>query len=505
MKQFTIIAIISLFMPLFGMSQTKTTIDDDLYFKPSDVKILPIDQTQNRKTTPNFKNGAKEIVYIERVTPATNAVHDTVYVEDQANNVLKNRSSNVVHGIIHDTIYISGTANDNRENSTLNSDTAFVVSEANDSTNNNQEQGYYLNGFKGTQNDLEYAERIRHFHNPRYEIFIGDPRYNDIYFLNDYDWNVYIDGSYAYVTPTWTNPYWWNYNFNAYSYGNWGFGFNNYYSPFFSWYDYPWAFDDFYGGSGYYGYGYGSEYGYPYYGYGNGYNRGGKNWYSNGNSRFLNHDEGNRREVSNLSTAGRVGTMNKASQSLMIGGGNSNTTNPYTVVSSMGSSKVNKNNINNSSGSRSINISNGSTSRTISINRDGIGLVRTGGLRNLSSSYQNNSNAGVSRTATTYSINTNPRTSITRNNSTSITTSNSSNVYSGTSRNSYTTSNSGNYSTTSRSNSPSESNNNSNFNNAGSSSRSSGSYSGGGSSGSSSGGGSRGSSGGSSGGGGNRR
>jgi hypothetical protein len=484
MKQFTIIAIISLFMPLFGMSQTKTTFDDDLYLKPSDAKTQPIDQTQNRKTTPNYKNGAKEIVYIERVSPATNVVHDTVYVVGQANENVENRKT---HGV-HDTVYVVGEANDNIENQSPQgvNNTDNVAVQENDSITNNQEQGYYLNGFNGSESDLEYAERIRHFHNPKYEIRDTDPRFNDIYFLNNFDWNVYIDGSYAYVTPTWTNPYWWNYNFNAYSYGNWGFGFNNYYSPFYDWYDSPWAFDDFYGGLGYYGNG-----------YGNGYNRWGKNWYSNSNGRFLNHSEGNRREVSNLSVAGRVGTMKNASQSLMIGRVNSNTANPYTLVSSTGSSRVNQNSINNSSGLRSIKTSTGSTARTISINRNGIGLVRTGGLRNLSGSYQNNSNTGVSRSATTYSINTNPRTSITRNSSTSITISNSANVSSRTSSNSYTSSNSGNYSPVSRSNSPSVSNSNSNFNNSGSSSRSSDSYSGGGSSG----GGSRGGSGG----GGNRR
>ena len=74
-----------------------------------------------------------------------------------------------------------------------------------------EEDGYYLNGFYGTQSDLEYAERIRKFHNPRFTVHISDPAYNDIYFLNSFDWNVYIDGTYAFVTPTWTNPWYWDY------------------------------------------------------------------------------------------------------------------------------------------------------------------------------------------------------------------------------------------------------------------------------------------------------
>ena len=98
------------------------------------------------------------------------------------------------------------------------------------------ENGYYLNGFYGTQSDLEYAERIRRFHNPRFTVHISDPAYTDIYYLNSWDWNVYIDDTYAYVTPTWTNPWYWSYTWTPYSY-------------------YPsWRWSTFYG------------YGYPYYG-----------------------------------------------------------------------------------------------------------------------------------------------------------------------------------------------------------------------------------------------
>ena len=47
--------------------------------------------------------------------------------------------------------------------------------------------GYYLNGFEGSQSDLEYAERIRRFHNPKFTIHISDPAYTDIYFLDPTD------------------------------------------------------------------------------------------------------------------------------------------------------------------------------------------------------------------------------------------------------------------------------------------------------------------------------
>lgn len=491
MKRTTIIIIISFLIPILGMSQTKSTIVDDLYLKPGDAKAQQTtqsqlnQQTQNTKPISKYKNGAREIIYIERENPNSKVIHDTVYVDGKA--------------------YIDGQVNkssDNRNKEGIH-DTIYVVGQENDSIENNQEQGYYLNGFKGTESDLEYAERIRRFHNPKYEIFAGDPRYNDIYFLNDNDWNVYIDGSYAYVTPTWTNPYWWNYNYSPYGYGYWGLGigFNNWFSP--------WGYDSFYGG---YGYGYGDYYGYGY-GYGGyggyGYNNWGNNWYGRNNDRNPTHDEGMRRDVSNLSGAGRVGGINNSAQS-MIGGGGYSSSNPYTVVSNTGLRAGSQNPVK-TTGTRINNPSNTSTTRILSTNRNGIGLVRTGGLRNLSS-YQNNNRTTGSRTITSYTINTTPRTN--RN----TLSSNPMIVNSGASRvsnstNTYT--NSGNYSTGTRSSSSpvnynssisrsssSYSSGNSSYS-SGSSSRSSGSYSGGSTGGSSGGGGGGGSR--SSGGGGSRR
>jgi len=473
MKRSTFITIISLLIPLLGMGQSKTTIVDDLYLKPSDVQSQQIQPTQKTKPTPNYKNGAREIVYIERENPNAKVIHDTVYVVGQAGDNLANKNTNG----IHDTIYVAGPVNDSIEN--------------------NQEQGHYLNGFNGTESDLEYAERIRRFHNPKYEIWIGDPRYNDINFLNNNDWNVYVDGSYAYVTPTWTNPYWWNYNYSPYSYGNWGYGFNNFYSPFsyYSGWCSPWGFDNFYGGYGYGGYGgygydgygYGGYGGYGYGGYGGyGYGGYGNNW-TNNQGRNPAHDEGTRRDASNAALTGRVGGTGNSAQS-MSGGGGYVSSNPYTVVRNSTARTSPKNNVGSTPVTRSGNLSNTGNTRIISTNRNGIGLVRTGGLRNLNGINQFNGGNTGSRTSTTYTINTAPRTTINRNSSNSV-----SNQTSGNSRTSYSTNtNSGNYSTDSRrSSSPVNSNsgrssssyNSSNYNSSSNSSpRSSSSYSGGSSS-----------------------
>lgn len=238
---------------------------DDVYFKPSDAQ--KITQRESVKITrPNYKNGAKEIIYIDS--------------RDNKDLVLTN-----------DSIYLLGEINDS------------IAYTENSEENFNEDEGYYLNDFKGSASDLEYAERIRRFHNPKFTIHISDPRYTDIYFLDDYDWNVYIDGSYAWVTPTWTNPFWDNYFWRPYSYNSW-YWRNSWYSPYSyynSWYGSPWHggyYGNYYGGwGGYYGgyYGWSNPYYNDYWSYNyNPYYWGGGSW-SGVSSRNKNYNEATRR------------------------------------------------------------------------------------------------------------------------------------------------------------------------------------------------------------------
>ena len=81
------------------------------------------------------------------------------------------------------------------------------------------ERGEWVNGFEGSQDDYEYAMRIVRFRNPRYAIPVSSPLYWDVvYGLPSWDWNVYDDGLYAYVFPTYTNRLWWDWRWN-YPYG----------------------------------------------------------------------------------------------------------------------------------------------------------------------------------------------------------------------------------------------------------------------------------------------
>ncbi len=144
------------------------------------------------------------------------------------------------------------------------------------------EEGYYLDDFNGSLNDYEYTIRIHRFYDPRYAINISDPAYTDIYFLDNNDWNVYIEGNYAWVTPTWTNPWYWNYMWAPYSYSSWAWRWNygwtswGYYDPWY--YSYGWGYPY----PGYYGWGYPYHgyygWGYPHYGWHN-------DWYYTANGR----------------------------------------------------------------------------------------------------------------------------------------------------------------------------------------------------------------------------
>ena len=119
----------------------------------------------------------------------------------------------------------------------------------------------WVNGFDGSDSDHEYAMRIIRFRNPRYAIPVSSPLYWDVVYGGSlwpsWEWNIYDDGMYAYVFPTRSNWYYWDYRM-SYSYGwnyHWGYPYSphwgshwGYYSGYHYghvWYD-PWFNPYFY-------------------------------------------------------------------------------------------------------------------------------------------------------------------------------------------------------------------------------------------------------------------
>lgn len=208
-KLSSVLIFLGLSVVAFGQ---KYVPEDDLYYQPKEKNPIVEKKKQEKAKTKETS------VYRQSVTTTvTTTAKQSDY--DREVDAYNRRYSSEFTGDTVPSITLEELTRQTQKN---NSD---------DYDNNS---GYYLNGFEGTQSDLEYAERIRRFHNPKFTIHISDPAYTDVYFLNPTDWNIYIDNSYAYVTPTWTNPWYWNYMWAPYSYtglswrwnmgfGSWGF------------------------------------------------------------------------------------------------------------------------------------------------------------------------------------------------------------------------------------------------------------------------------------------
>ncbi len=94
----------------------------------------------------------------------------------------------------------------------------------------------WVNGFNGSQSDYEYTIRLMRFASPEIAIHVSSPLYFDVvYGASAFDWNVYVDGPYAYAFPTFSNPLWWDWRFTPASlYYRWCSPY--YYSYYPGWY-----------------------------------------------------------------------------------------------------------------------------------------------------------------------------------------------------------------------------------------------------------------------------
>ena len=86
--------------------------------------------------------------------------------------------------------------------------------------------GHWVGGeFEGSPDDYEYAVRLIRFQNPAYAIPVSSPLYWDVVYgtalFPSWDWNVYDDGIYAYVFPTFSNPLWWSWRYDPWSSWYW--------------------------------------------------------------------------------------------------------------------------------------------------------------------------------------------------------------------------------------------------------------------------------------------
>jgi hypothetical protein len=215
--------ILTLGLALLPWVATMAQTDDDLYYVP---KKSTKSTTTTTTTTPTVRPAAATSSSAYTIAPATVVVRDrkgNTRDVDEYNR--RYTSSQNDFSVENDTLYI-----DERIDSDLN--------------------GEWVNGFDGSQDDYEYAVRLIRFRNPRYAIPVSSPLYWDIVYgaaYNTWDWNVYDDGLYAYIFPTFSNRLWWDWRYSPASwygwYGGWygGWGWNSWR---LSWGWDPW----FYGG-----------------------------------------------------------------------------------------------------------------------------------------------------------------------------------------------------------------------------------------------------------------
>lgn len=208
-------------LPLLAAAQS----NDDLYFVPKKKAETKTETKVTVETAPKK---------VSNTTTVYAAPGSTVVVKDAAG---KTRDIDE-----YNRRYTS------RENTfTMENDTLYIQEKP------YGERGEWVNGFEGSQDDYEYAMRIVRFRSPRYAIPVSSPLYWDVVYgaLPSWEWNVYDDGLYAYVFPTFSNPLWWDWRWT------WGvagprFGFSWGWS---SWYYDPWYSPYWYAGywGGYWG------------------------------------------------------------------------------------------------------------------------------------------------------------------------------------------------------------------------------------------------------------
>lgn len=226
MKRINFITNVLIAFALLFSSQMQGQIIDDIYLTPNDEVMTKKIETKKERIAqnPTYKNGAREIIFIDQNGNRTDIASDTVYV-----------------------------INEEVEEEDINQE----VQRFND------------------ESELEYTNRINRFHGGDRYFLIEDPDDFDYYpYSSNWNW------SWSWRSPYWSSyNYGWNY-YNPWYSDYWGYGYPYHYG--YGW-DY-WGWNSYYGWG--YPYYYGGYYGwdYPYYGghYGgwysdNYYNRGADN------------------------------------------------------------------------------------------------------------------------------------------------------------------------------------------------------------------------------------
>lgn len=204
--------VVKLMVLLFILSGTAVAQSevDDVYFVP----------TKKEKET---ETPASRLVETAKSVESESTVNNSINV------VVRNSQGRQVDIDEYNRRYTSDKNDFSIENDTL------YIDELPDS----DLEGQWVNEFQGTRDDYEYAVRLIRFHDPAYAIPVGSPLYWDVVYgvglFPSWDWNVYYDGMYAYVFPTYSNPLWWDWRYNSWGRWRWRWTYWSWYDPWWGW------------------------------------------------------------------------------------------------------------------------------------------------------------------------------------------------------------------------------------------------------------------------------
>ncbi len=226
-----------------------TAYDDDVYYTPGDApRIVTLAERSPKKT---INQSAKK----------------NDYIPSQPKNTVDNRNFSSIQKRYSDAAKVNTRALGNV--TTTYSDTVNTLETA-----YNEETGYYISGFNGSQHDEEEAAHLRSMYPNGFGYYDNSGYSFAMYIAGDPDWNVYIDGDKVWWTPTWTNHRFYNtFTFSPMRYGRifaYNYGYNDWYWDFDYGFNFgfnPWYFGFNYGWNSFYPYHPYTYYPYHYYGY----------------------------------------------------------------------------------------------------------------------------------------------------------------------------------------------------------------------------------------------
>ena len=217
MKKIVLFSLLMVCLPFMALAQSG---NDDLYYIPK------------KKKEKKEKVETKTVVKAEKVSVSGNDVQVTAPV------VVRDVNGNTRDLDEYNRRYSS------RENEfTYENDTLYIQEKP------YLEQGEWVNGFQGSQEDYDYAMRIIRFRSPSFAVSVSSPYYWDIISLGySANWNVFDTGLYAFAFPTYVNNWWWDWRYNSmfsiryypsswlyrshwYYSSNWWYGWGHSYPP----------------------------------------------------------------------------------------------------------------------------------------------------------------------------------------------------------------------------------------------------------------------------------